>query len=177
MRPVLVTLFCALVAIPAALAAPKATGDGVLQLQNVYGKVSIGSTAQAAKGTLWGQIDSGTIQTTDPVAGDGKILVSGWDTRTVIPADPTTTPTTPSRIVYRGSSSMHFRVTGGTYKLLLSGSNINLTAVGVGVAILNGSATATDPGTYEVDSGNWLAVPLVTRTVPFGTQTPTSPGQ
>lgn len=171
MRPILATLFCALVAVPAALAAPAATGDGVLQLQNVYGRVQIGSLSQPAKGILWGQIDSGTVQTIDPVSGDGKILVSGWDSRNVIPADSTTNPPTPSKTIYKGTSGMHFRVTGGTYKLVLSGSNISLTAIGVGAAALSGSTNADDPGTYEVDSGDWLSVPTTgSRTVLFGAQ-------
>lgn len=179
MRPVLITLLCAFVAVPAALAAPRATGDGVLELQDVYGKVQMGSLVQPARGTLWGQVDSGTILATDPTGpGDGQILVSGWDTRTVQLADPTS-PTGPRVIVYRGSD-MRFRVTGGKYRIqFVNASDLNLTAVGGGFAILNGSVTAADPGTYALDSGNWLPVPLASDTtlnhrIPFGTQSTSS---
>jgi hypothetical protein len=177
MRPILVTLLCALVAVPAALAAPSATGDGVLELQDVWGKVSIGSNALPARGTLWGQIDTGWIQTTDPVPTDGQILVSGYDTRTV-QTDPTT-PSAPKIILYKGSD-MHFRVTGGKYRLIFSGANINFVAIGVGVAVLNGNPKAPDPGTYAVNSGDWQPVPLlgdttVSHQVPFGVQPPSGP--
>jgi hypothetical protein len=171
MRAVLLILVCTLVAVPAALAAPSATGDGVLQLDNVYGKVSIGTLQQPARGILWGQIDTGTIQTTDPVAGDGLILVNGWDTKTLVSADQN------GRVYLYKGSNMHFRVTGGKYKVMFYGSNINLTAVGAGVAFLNGNPNVPDPGAYQVDSSDWQAVPLSTDTssqhrVPFGTQTP-----
>jgi hypothetical protein len=169
-------LLCSLVVIPAALAAPRATGDGVLELQNVYGKVNIGSAALPAKGTLWGQMDSGAIQATDPIAGDGQILVSGWDTKALVPS---LDPTAPRTYVYKGLNNMRFRVTGGRYKLVFNGSNINMTAVGVGVAWLSGSVKATDPGSFAVDSGDWQDVPYATDPtaplrVPFGVQPTTS---
>jgi hypothetical protein len=173
MRPVLLILVCALVAVPAALAAPRATGDGVLQLQSVYGKVSIGTVQQPARGTLWGQIDTGTIQTTDPVMGDGLILVNGWDTKTLVSSDQN------GKVYLYKGSNMHFRVTGGKYKVAFSGTNINLTAVGAGVAYMYGSPNVFDPGSYEVDSNDWQPVPLSndsssSHRVPFGTQPPTS---
>jgi hypothetical protein len=177
MRRALLTLLCALVAVPTALAASKATGDGVLELQDVNGNVRIGSIAQPAKGTLWGQIDLGTITTYDPVPEDGLILVSGYDTKTPGQAD----PNNPSAktMVYKGSN-MHFRVTGGKYKLIFAGTNINLVAVGVGTATFNGDKKQGDPGTYSVDTinaGNWQPVPLlgdttVPHTVQFGVPSP-----
>ena len=172
MRRLIVTLLCGLLVAPAALAAPRATGDGVLELRAVYGTVLLGSLAQPAQGTVWGQMDKGTLKVTDPVAGDGAILVSGWENRSVIPS----TDTTPRVVVYSGHD-LHFRVTGGKYKLFFSGNGIDLTAVGSGVAYLLGSATADDAGDYALDGGKWIPMPVFgpAQRIPFGAA-PT-PGQ
>ncbi len=170
MRPLLLTLLCSLVAVPAALAAPRATGDGVLELQAVYGSVQIGSAAVPAKGTAWGQMDGGTLKVVDPTGPtDGIVMVSGYDTKVTTAA----TDTTPRLVTYKGHN-LHFRVTGGKYRLFFNGAGIDLTAVGVGVATLKGDSKAVDPGSYAVDSGDWLPVPLAgdptASPVPFGTQ-------
>lgn len=173
MRRLVFTLLCGLVAVPAALASSRATGDGVLELKAVYGYVQIGTIAQPAKGALWGQMDHGVLKVVDPVVGDGQIYVSGWETKTVKDDDPKIT-------VYSGHD-LHFRVTGGKYKLVFVGSGIDLTAVGAGVAQLDGDASALDAGSYAVDSGKWKPVPVLlgpkqTWSVPFGDQSaPSSP--
>jgi hypothetical protein len=172
MRRFLVILVCSLAAVPAALAGSAATGDGVLELKAVYGKVTIGKPIQPARGLLWGQMDSGRLTVQDPVLGDGKILVTGWDTKDFSPA---TIDGTPAQTTYTGTN-IHFRVTGGKYRLIFRGSGIDLTAIGAGVATLNASENAIDAGYYAVDSGEWLPAPLdVVKNVPFGTQTPPPP--
>ena len=177
MRRLVLTLLCALVAVPAAVAATTAPGDGVFELNNVYGNVSIGSPWQSARGVLWGQMDDGQITAVDPTGpADGTVLVSGWEDRQVIQA----TDTAPKMTVYSGKG-LHFRVTGGKYRITFTGDNINLTAVGVGVARLVGDPKADDPGTYSVDSGPWVDVPTLDELsstslkVTFGTQ-PTTTG-
>ena len=173
MRRLLITLLCGLIVAPAALAAAHATGDGVLELKQVSGIVLLGKTAQPAQGTLWGQMDKGTLKVTDPIAGDGAILVSGWKTRTVYtPAD----DSSPKVVTYIGKD-LHFRVTGGKYKLFFSGSGIDLTAVGVGVAYLSGDPDADDAGDYAVNGGKWTPMPVFVlpqqfKPVPFGDSTP-----
>jgi hypothetical protein len=176
MRRLLLTLLCGLFVVPAvALAAPRTTGDGVLELQSVDGAVTIGTSyAQPAKGALWGQMDSGRLVVFDPVSGDGNIYVSGWESKGTWP----TPGDFPDATVYRGTN-LHFRVTGGKYRLMFLGKGIDLTAVGVGTAWLNGDASEDSAGRYAVDSAKWLPVPqLPTSTklgfpVSFGT-TPTT---
>ena len=168
MRRILVILVCSLAAVPAALAGSNAAGDGVLELKAVYGKVTIGKPLQPARGLLWGQMDAGKLTVEDPVLGDGRILVTGYESKTYNPA---TIDGTPAQTVYSGAN-MHFRVTGGKYRLIFRGSGIDLTAIGAGVATLNASENAIDAGYYAVDSGEWLPAPLdVVKNVPFGTQT------
>jgi hypothetical protein len=170
MRRILVTLLCALAAVPAALAGSNAAGDGVLELKGVYGKVTIGKEIQPARGLLWGQMDSGRLTVEDPIPGDGRIFVSGWDTKSTTPASPI--DGTLAQTTYTGTN-IHFRITGGKYRLIFKGAGIDLTAIGSGAAILNASEAAFDAGYYAVDSGDWTPAPLnIVKTVPFGTQTP-----
>jgi hypothetical protein len=176
MRRLLVILVCSLIVAPTALAAARATGDGVLELKAVYGTVSIGKEGQPARGLVWGQMDRGRLTVIDPLPGDGQqILVSGWEKRTVV-ASPDLGG--PSIVTYSGTD-IHFRVTGGKYRLAFVGSGIDLTAVGVGVAYLAGDLTAADAGDYAVDSGKWVPVPVFVipqkpLAVPFGTQPATT---
>jgi len=164
MRRLCLILLCGLVAAPAALAATRVTGDGVLELSNVNGTVVVNGT----RGTLWGQIDRGKVVVTDTNQADGQVLVSGYDTKRAGRVDGTT--------VY-GGTELHFRVTGGKYRLFLKGNSIDVTAVGVGAAQLSGDLLADDPGNYALDSGKWIPVPYfpVTRLVQFGVQ-PTTVG-
>lgn len=176
MRRLVLTLLCGLLVVPAvALAAPRAAGDGVLELQSVDGAVSIGTYKQPAKGAVWGQLDSGKLIVYDPVVGDGTVFVTGWDTKRTVdtPGD-----NMPNATMYSGAN-LHFRVTGGRYRLLFVGAKgIDLTAVGIGTAYLNGDVNEDSAGFYAVDSGKWLAVPQLPSAsslgfqVVFGTQTP-----
>lgn len=158
MRRLCLILLCGLVAVPAAYAAARATGDGVLELSSVDGSVTINGT----RGSLWGQMDKGKLVATDLSPGDGLMLVSGAES--VKPS-----LTDPSTITYRGNN-IHFRVTGGRYKLVFKGTSIDLTAVGVGTAQLTGDVLSDDPGDYAVDGGKWIPVLFAPRFVQFGVQ-------
>lgn len=161
MRRLCIILLCGLVAVPAAIAASRATGDGVLEVFHAYGAVTVNGT----RGTAWGQIGRGNLIVTDYVAGDGQVLVSGADN--TVPAGANVT-------IYSGKD-IHFRVTGGRYKLRFTGDDINLSAVGVGVAKLNGDDSVDDAGDYALDGGKRVSVPLVLRIVSFPVTPATTP--
>jgi hypothetical protein len=147
MRRLCLILLASLVVVPAALAASETAGDGVLELRAVYGTVTI-----SGQGVLWGQMDKGGLIVTDPVAGDGDAFVSGDDR--------------PARVLPDGSvlhvgRDLHFRITGGSYKLqFTNGAGIDLTTVGIGKATILGSLTALDDGDYALDAGKWKPVPV-----------------
>jgi len=169
MRRLCLTLLCGLVAVPVAVAASHATGDGVLELQGATGTVVL----TGSRGIVWGQMGKGRLVVTDPVAGDGAIYVSGADTATPGKNETVT--------VYTGRN-IHFRVTGGKYKLIfrgptpdLSAVGVDLTAVGVGSVQLTGDAFATDTGKFAVDSGKWNTVPVWSASVKFGVQPAPAP--
>jgi hypothetical protein len=161
MRRLCLILLCGLVAVPAALAAVSTPGDGVLELSRVNGTAVV----TGSRGTLWGQLDRGKLVVTDPIVGDGQVLVSGWESKRPGLIDGTT--------VY-GGIDLHFRVTGGKYKLFLKGASIDFTAVGVGNAQLSGDVLSENPGYFSLDSGKWISVPFfpATRLVLFGEPTP-----
>ena len=106
MRRILVILVCALAAVPAAVAGTSAAGDGVLELKAVYGKVTIGKAIQPARGLLWGQMDSGKLIVEDPIIGDGRILVTGWETKVVHACDRSTAHRRRRRTPARTSTSV-----------------------------------------------------------------------
>ena len=157
MRRLCLTLLCGLVAVPAALGAVHATGDGVLELKGAVGVAVLNTT----RGTVWGQVAKGKLVVTDPLSGDGAVYVSGAER--VIPG------VTDNVTVYSGSN-LHFRVTGGRARLWFKGSGIDLTAVGIGTVQFTGDAFASDQGDFALDSGKWNPVPVTTTTFRFGVQ-------
>ena len=156
MRRLVFTLLCGLVAVPAALASTRATGDGVLELKSADGRVVIGRYLTPARGLLWGQMDRGKLVVVDPLPGDGQVYVSGFDRKPLSTFDPDTGATVTT---YWGTN-LHFRVTGGKYRLVFEGDGIDLTAIGAGVAYLTGDPDVFDAGYYAVDSGKWLPMPV-----------------
>jgi hypothetical protein len=147
-----------LIVVPAALAAPRASGDGVFELNNVNADRAV---ITGTRGAIWGQIDKGKLIVTDPNLDDNTApQVSG--------AQPAYT-LDPSVTVYTGKN-IHFRFSGAKYKFTIVGAGIDVTAVGVGQAWLTGDPEAFDTGDYAVDDGKWTSVPLLRKYVPFGVQ-------
>jgi hypothetical protein len=162
MRRLCLTLLCGLVAVPAALAASHATGDGVLEIKGAAGIVVLNTT----RGTLWGQLTKGTLVVTDPLAGDGGVYVSGAEK---------VAPGVAENVTKYSGRELHFRVSGGKAKLWFKGSGLDLTAVGVGSVQFTGDAFAPDTGDFAVDSGKWNPVPVNTATFRFGVQPASAP--
>jgi hypothetical protein len=156
MRRLSLTLLCSLIVVPAALAGAQAAGDGVLELRAVDGTVVV-----TGKGVVWGQMDKGRLTVNDVLPGDGDPLVSGWEQKLPGTCDTCT--------IYTGRD-IHFRVTGGKYRLAFRGSGIDFSAVGVGSAQLTGDVTALDTGYYAIDGGKWTTVPWLKRIVYFPIQ-------
>jgi hypothetical protein len=148
-----------LLVVPAALAASRANGDGVFELNNVNAqRVVITGT----RGAIWGQIDKGRLVVTDLNLDDNTApQVSGAD-RVQWTLDPNVT-------IYTGKN-IHFRFSGAKYRFAITGTGIDVTAVGVGQAALTGDPDAFDTGYYAIDDGKWTPVPLLRKVIPFGVQ-------
>jgi hypothetical protein len=161
MRRLSITLLCGLILVPAALAAAGATGDGVLELRGVNAsKVTIRGT----RGVIWGQIDNGRVLVTDLTPDDNVTALVSGNMQRLPTADIGAT-------LYIGKN-IHFRFPGGKYQLMIVGSGIDLTAVGVGRATVAGDVNALDDGDYAIDGGKWQQVPLLTKKLVFGVQPP-----
>jgi hypothetical protein len=164
MRRLSLTLLFAAVLAPAALAAPRAVGDGTLAGKDISGSVTIG-----ARGVIWGQIDGGTITVTDPDPTDTAVLapkLSGCDLRKA--------GLTPGSTVCIGTN-LHFQI-NGRYRLSIAGTGIDFSAVGIGRATVDGADKAVDTGQYAVGDDAWQDVPYFVTTVLFPqSTTPTTP--
>jgi hypothetical protein len=171
MRRLFVILLASLVVVPTALAARRAAGDGVLELKSADGRVVIGKDATPARGLLWGQMDRGKLIVVDPLPGDGQVYVSGFERKSL----PTYNDSGALVTTYWGSN-LHFRVTGGKYRLIFDGQGVDLTAIGTGVAYLTGDPNAFDAGYYAVDSGKWVPMPVsLVSTKPLPVSFPAPP--
>jgi hypothetical protein len=154
-----ILLLCGLVLAPAALAATNTTGDGVLELKAVNGRASI--TGQ--RGAIWGQVDKGTLRVVDSNPDDNlNPYVSGC----------AGTPGVDPGVTIYSCKNIHFRFTGGKYRIVIAGTGIDVTAVGVGQAYLTGDPEQLDTGEYAVDDGKFQDVPLQKKLVTFGTPQP-----
>ena len=159
MRRLLLTSLVTLVCVPAALAGSSASGDGALSVLKASGTITV-----VGKGTIYGQIDKGTITVTDPDPTDGTMQVVGA-TRT--------RPIGGHVTVYSGKN-ITFREVGGRFKVVISAaSGINFLAVGVGKAWLKADPTLGDPGIFTVDGKKQQALPVTPAiTPPVGTTWP-----
>ncbi len=171
-------LLLTLVCVPAALAGGTAVGDGALSVINASGSITV-----IGKGTIYGQIDKGTVTVTDPDPTDGPPMV-------VVGAEHTH-PAGGHVTIYSGKD-ITFRGFSGRYKLVISSaSGVDFLAVGVGKAWLKADPTLGPVGNYTVDGAKMQPLPATSAValpagttwaglvVPFGVQptatTTTSP--
>jgi hypothetical protein len=150
-------LLLTLVCVPAALAGGTAVGDGALSVINASGSITV-----IGKGTIYGQIDKGTITVTDPDTTDGPPIV-------VVGAEHTH-PAGGHVTIYSGKD-ITFRGVTGRYKIVIgTATGVDFLAVGVGKAWLKADPTASSAGTYTVDGSKMLPVPVAPATaLPAGT--------
>jgi hypothetical protein len=153
----LTMLLLTLVCVPAALAGGAAVGDGQLSVINASGAITV-----IGKGTIYGQIDKGTVTVTDPDPTDGPPLV-------VVGAEHTH-PAGGHVTIYSGKD-ITFRGVSGRYKIVISAaSGVDFLAVGVGKAWLKADPTLGAVGTYTVDGAKMQPVPVAPAVaVPAGT--------
>ena len=82
----------------------------------------IGKSFAACARPPLGPDGQGKLIVEDPIVGDGRILVSGWETKVFTPA-PTTAR--PALTTYTGTN-IQFRVTGGKYRLVFRGARASI---------------------------------------------------
>jgi len=145
MRRLLVIFGVLALAVPAAsVAAKRDPADGTLSLRAGHGTFTV-----SARGAVIGSFVRGKVIITDPIDGDGTGPIVNGDEWQKERDDKTT--------VY-GGTRVRFRMIGGTFKIRVIGTGVNLSVVGRGQVTLNGAGTADD-GTYSVNGAPYADVP------------------
>jgi hypothetical protein len=145
MKRLLVPLALVALALPPAAAAVRLDpSDGTLSVRDGRGTFTIN-----AKGGVIGSFARGRVVITDPVDGDGTGPIVSGDDWHKERSDTTT--------VY-GGTRVRFRLIGGTFRIRVIGTGVNLSVVGRGTVTLNGQGT-DDDGTYSVDGATYAPVP------------------
>jgi hypothetical protein len=125
---------------------PQPSADGCLVISGGNGLVSIW-----ADGALIGRIEvSGTLTVEDLNPGDqSKARVFGDDSRIAL---------TKTKMRYTGLNNLRFRITGGgPYHVVVQGIGIDLSAIGDGRALIDGSRYDQTGGSYTADTDSLCA--------------------
>jgi hypothetical protein len=136
MRALALAVLVALAAVPAALAGqapPRPSGDGTLSLRGATGTFTI-----AGRGALIGQLDRGAVVVDTRQPGDA--IVTGWEKAKDV---------NEGRARYMGVD-LNYRILGGSCRIVISGSGVDLSFVGRGTITLAGGGT----GTISLDGGD-----------------------
>jgi hypothetical protein len=149
-----------LLALPAgAVAAARAAGDGTLDVKNGDGSVQI-----KAKGGVIGRFTAGALWVRDPNPGDSiEEAVTGADSKAELNEFVT---------IYTGKN-VRFRFLGGNFKVIVKGTDIDLSAVGKGKVWLQ-AFTTSDSGTYSFNDKAPLPLPVFQQEFDLGSSTGTT---
>lgn len=146
-------------ALPAGVAARTAgSNDGTLSVKDARGIITI-----QARGGVIGSFAQGSVMINDPVDGDG--------TGPIVTGDEWSKDKSDTATVW-GGTRVRFRIIGGTFKVVVRGRGINLSAVGKGSVILNGFGT-DDDGSYSVNGSDYNPIPAFA--LPFQLSAATGP--
>lgn len=152
MNRLAVVLLLGALAVPAAALGQRgAPGDGSLVVANGRGLVIV-----TARGGLLGAVGAGRVIVESQSGPDATVVVSGADVQR---------QRGEAKAVYTGTN-LRIRL-GGSFRVRIVGVNINLSAVGRGTVVLDGSG-AIDDGTYAFNDDDPLSVPDAPARFPLG---------
>ena len=138
MRKSLALLVLLALAVPLAGYAAVRAGEGTLSVDNGHGKVVV-----QAKGAILGRLTSGSVIVYDLTPNDVfEPFVSGDDYVRLVGE---------TGLQY-GGRNLRFRLIGGSYRIVVKGSGIDLSVVANGFATLEGDVV--DSGVYSVDGAD-----------------------
>lgn len=163
------TMLAAALAAPAVAFALSGDNDGTLSV-----KAGVGRVGLTFNGSAVGRVQRGAIQVTDQVAADGVgFEFSNCD---VEKDKSDLTPTRTDTIKVCRGTNIRFRAIGGKYQVVIRGAKpaqlvatgIYLSAVGHGLAVLNGAGDDPDvasDGTYSLNDGPYKSLPDLPTTL------------
>lgn len=147
MRRLVLVIGVLVLALPAGAGALKrGPGDGSLVVENAKGIVTLN-----VRGGIIGRFDQGTIEVFDPIANDGAgPIVRGYQQVRVLG---------PRRTQYSGEGDVRFRLIGGVYRVRISAIGLDVSAVGRGAVMLDGSGFADQTGRYSLNGDPFKSMP------------------
>ncbi len=167
-RTVVICVSLVALAVPAvALAIRDAPGDGTLVVKNGSAPRGTPVVTLVIRGAVIGQITQGAVVIDDPTPGDGfSPEVTGASWRKDV-GDTTQK---------WGGVDFRFRAVGGSYRITIYGSGVDLVASGHGNVILAGSPDLpTRDGLFSLNGGDFRSLPA-TPTKQLTVGMPTSAG-
>jgi hypothetical protein len=149
---VILSLFSVIAVPAAALAAPTATGDGSLVVQNGSAPVGTPVVQLTITGSVIGHVDHGKIVIDTGVSGDAPD-VTGAEWR----GDSTRSDTAQ---VWKGQNFKFRAVAGKNMVVLVYGSGVDLVAIGKGTVKLAGLPdVGVGDGKYSLNGADFLSLP------------------
>jgi hypothetical protein len=170
-RTVVICAVLAAFAVPAtALGLRLAPGDGTLVIKNGSAPRGSAVVTLVIRGAAIGQITGGgKIVIDDPTPDVGappEASGFGWHKS----LDPGKNVDTID--VWGGTETFRFRAVGGTYRITIYGSGVDLVASGAGNAIVTGSAdTPGHDGTYSLNGNDFRSLPAAPTKLTIGIPT------
>ena len=160
MRRLAVLIGVLVLALPAGAGALKrGPGDGTLVVENAQGVVTLN-----VRGGIIGRFDQGTIEVADPVLGDGPgPIVRGYQKVRELG---------PRRTQYSGEGDVRFRLIGGLYRVRITAIGMDVSAVGRGTVILDGTGFADQPGRFSVNGAAFQPMPSAATRFTLGQAPP-----
>jgi hypothetical protein len=171
MRRLLVLCLGAMLVLPAAAAAiALVPGDGTLHVDNGDGKVRLGSKFAPFSGVVLGRISVGKLEIIDPEEECEDLLV--WN------EDDTRERPLRARdgiacvfVTFARDEAMRFRLVREDGEITMSGKGLWVSAVGQGVAYLQGTTRRAGDGTYSINGQRPRSLPERGEWVPVGNWT------
>jgi hypothetical protein len=159
MRRLLVLIGVLTLMLPAGAGALKGSpGDGTLVVENAQGVIGM-----TVRGGIIGRFDQGTVVIDDPLPNDGPPpIVKGYQKARVLG---------PRRTQYSGSD-VRFRLIGGLYRARITAIGLDVSVVGRGTVLLDGSGFADQPGHFSINDLPFQAFPSVPTRFTLGTTLP-----
>jgi hypothetical protein len=154
----LAVVSCALIVASAAVAGLAGAAEptvGVLSVEHGKGLVMLD-----LRGSVLGRLGSGTMRVTDHTPADRYVAL-------VVGRKVTQERVGPKTVLYRGQG-LRFRMLGGAYRIVVRGSGIDVSAVGRGVAVLDGDpkVAGEETGVYSLDGADCELEPQLCTPLP-----------
>jgi hypothetical protein len=168
--PLLLALLTGLAVPATVLAAKQAPNDGTLVVKHGSAPTDGADKAPVVRLQITGSVIG-------QVVGQGRVIIDQTPksplpevTGAAFSRDSTLSDT--AKVWVGDADGFKFRAVGGTYTIVIFGSDVNLVAVGSGTIVLTGEVGSTTDGKYSLNGDDFKSLPGVsTKPLVIGTTT------